>query len=65
MSDNDRNSLLNDPEHWSKQAAEMRKLAEGSRTDVRDSLLKIATEYDALATKAEKRRAQARGTRKP
>ena len=29
MSEPDRHSLLNDPEHWSKQAADMRKL-EGS-----------------------------------
>jgi hypothetical protein len=58
MTDGDRLSLLNDPEHWKKQAAEMRKLAAGSRDDVRASLLKIADEYDALVRKAEKRRSE-------
>jgi hypothetical protein len=63
MSDSDRHSLLSDPEHWRRQAAEMRKLAEGSRLDVRDRLPKVAAEYEALAGKAEQRLKQAWGNR--
>jgi hypothetical protein len=55
MSDNDRHSLLNDPEHWRKQAVEMRALAEGSRDHVRGSQIKLSIEYDRLADKAEQR----------
>jgi hypothetical protein len=65
MSDSDRHSLLNDPEHWQKQALEMRRMAESSRADVRERLLSLAEEYDGLARKAEKRRASAWSARKP
>jgi hypothetical protein len=53
-------SLLNDPEHWRKQADEMRRLAATSRDDVRAGLLRVALEYDALADRAEQRLQQAR-----
>jgi hypothetical protein len=46
-----RDSAQNDPEHWRRQALEMRRLAEQSRDDVRAGLLKIAAEYDLIAEK--------------
>jgi hypothetical protein len=55
MTKPEQQGLLSDPEHWRRQAAEMRRLAEGSRDDLRTSLLKIAIEYDRIAERAEKR----------
>ena len=59
----DQQGLLSDPEHWRRQAAEMRRLAEGSRDDLRTSLLKIAIEYDRIAERAEKRLQSEKATR--
>jgi hypothetical protein len=46
-------SYINDPNHWRERAAEMRKLAEGV-TDgaARESMLRIAAEYDRLVERA-------------
>jgi hypothetical protein len=46
-----RDGAQHDPEHWRRQALEMRRLAEQSRDDVRAGLLKIAAEYDLIAEK--------------
>jgi hypothetical protein len=56
-------SLLNDPEHWRKQADEMRRLAATSRDDVRAGLLRVSIEYDALAERAEQRLREERAFR--
>lgn len=45
-------SLLSDPDHWRKSAAEMRGLAQISTGAARDSFVKIADEYDKLAERA-------------
>ena len=47
--------LLNDPEHWRESADQMRPLAEGATGANRESLLKVAGEYDKLAERAAKR----------
>jgi hypothetical protein len=50
-----RESLLSNPQHWRKSAVEMRTLAEISAGEVKTSLLRIATEYDLLAQRADNR----------
>jgi hypothetical protein len=48
-------SLLNDPDHWRKSAADMRDLAQTSTGPARESFIKIAAEYDKLAERAKAR----------
>lgn len=47
---------INDPMHWLERALEMRALAQDIKdTKARDSMLRIADEYERLAHRAEKR----------
>ncbi len=47
---------INDPSHWRQRATEMRKMAEeAADPTAKDSMLKIAVEYDRLAERAAKR----------
>jgi hypothetical protein len=55
-------SLLNDPDHWRKSAADMRDLAQISEGTARDSFIKIAAEYDKLAERAKARLEQEKGS---
>jgi hypothetical protein len=48
---------LEKPEHWRKRAAETRELAKGEPAEVQAKLLAIATAYDEMAKRSEKRRA--------
>jgi hypothetical protein len=49
-------SHINDPEHWRQRARDMRKLAEGVKDDAaRQTMLRIAADYDRLAERAELR----------
>lgn len=49
-------SLLNDVDHWRKSAADMRAFAGMATTaESRESFLKIAAEYEKLATRAAER----------
>jgi hypothetical protein len=49
-------SLLNNSEHWKQRAQDARKLAEGIHDpDARETLLKIAEEYERLAQRAANR----------
>ena len=47
--------------HWRKRAEEARKLAEQMDGDAKRSLLTIATEYDKLTERADKREQKAKG----
>ena len=54
-------SAINDPEHWRQRAQEMRDLAaEVNDPLFKQTMLRIAEDYDRLATRAEER---ARGER--
>jgi hypothetical protein len=56
MSEKDRRSPLTDPEHWLKNAAEMRAFAAlAASGENKESLLKIAAEYEKLAQRAARR----------
>jgi hypothetical protein len=49
-------SHINDPEHWRQRAQEMRKLAEDIKdSPARQTMLRIAADYDRLAERAELR----------
>jgi hypothetical protein len=49
-------SHINDPEHWRQRAQEMRKLAEDIKDSAaRQTMLRIAADYDRLAERAELR----------
>ncbi len=48
--------LLDDSDHWRKRAKEMRALAEiATKKDVKEALLRIASEYDGLANSGKDR----------
>jgi hypothetical protein len=48
--------FINDSEHWRKRAEEMRTLAEDMRDAVaKTTMLRIAEDYEKLATRAEQR----------
>ena len=50
------NSFTNDPAHWRHRAEEMRTLAEGmSSSETRQIMMRIATDYERLAERAEQR----------
>ena len=50
-------SVINDPQHWHERAAEMRKLAEDvNDSAAKETMLRIATDYDRLAERADLRR---------
>jgi hypothetical protein len=49
-------SFINDPAHWRHRAEEMRTLAEGmSSSETRQIMMRIATDYERLAERAEQR----------
>ncbi len=49
-------SFINNPEHWRKRAEEMRVLAEQMADEQsRITMLRIASDYERLATRAEQR----------
>jgi len=56
-------SLLDDPDHWRRQAQQIRNLAEGVAGERRENLLQIARDYDKLVLKAERRVADGEGGR--
>ena len=61
-------NLANDPEHWRNRAAEMRRAAEDMKDDVaRQTMLRIAEDYERLGKRAEERQSGTRpiGTPKP
>ena len=61
-------NLANDPEHWRNRAAEMRRAAEDMKDEVaRQTMLRIAEDYERLGKRAEERQSGARpfGTPKP
>ena len=47
---------LERPEHWRKRAAETRALAEHEPAEVQAKLLAIATAYDEMAKRSERRK---------
>lgn len=51
---------FNDPDHWTRQAAHIRALAETAGDSARAELLILAKDYDFLAERAQRR---AQGTR--
>jgi len=54
-------SFINDPEHWRKRAEEARTLANQMNDETsKQTMLKIAADYDRLAERAE---ARAKGAR--
>ena len=49
-------ALINDPEHWRARAEEARTIAEAMRdAQARESMLRVALEYENLAQRAERR----------
>jgi hypothetical protein len=49
-------SLVNDPEHWRDRAREKRALAERLRNELaKQTMLRIANDFDRLAERAEER----------
>jgi len=49
-------TLINDPDHWRVRATEARKLAYGMNDEsARQTMLRIADEYDHVAERAEQR----------
>jgi hypothetical protein len=49
-------SLINDPEHWRDRAREKRELAERLRNEqAKQTVLRVANEYERLAEQAEER----------
>jgi hypothetical protein len=49
-------SHINDPQHWRERAAEMRKLAEDvTDSAAKETMLRIAADYDKLAERADLR----------
>jgi hypothetical protein len=52
--------FINDPEHWHHRAKEMRDLADGVKDSAsKETMLRIAEDYDRLAKRAEERRSGA------
>jgi hypothetical protein len=51
-------SIVNDPKHWLDRAQEMRRLADYARDDAsKQTMLRIAEDYERLAERVEERRA--------
>jgi len=51
-------NFINDPTHWRARAEEMRTLAEHLKDDqARDTMLRLAADYDRLAQRAQERSA--------
>jgi hypothetical protein len=49
-------SHINNPDHWRERAAEMRKLAEDIKdSGAKETMLRIAADYDRLAERADLR----------
>ena len=49
-------SHINDPPYWRERARHMRSMAEGATdTEARETMLRVAKEYDRLAERAELR----------
>jgi hypothetical protein len=49
-------SFINDPEHWRQRAEEARRLAEQINDPAaKETMLRVAADYDRLATRAEER----------
>jgi hypothetical protein len=49
-------SFINDPKHWEDRAEEMRRLAEDMRDEAsKQTMLRIADDYDRLAKRAQQR----------
>ena len=49
-------SFINDSDHWVQRANEMRRLASGEMDEQsRQAMLRIATDYERLASRAEQR----------
>jgi hypothetical protein len=56
-------SFINDPEHWRQRAEEARRLAEQiNDSAAKETMLRVAADYDRLATRAEER---AKGLSRP
>jgi hypothetical protein len=55
-------SFINDPQHWRERAAEMRKLADSMQDSAsKQTMLRMAADYDRLAERAEARTGRLKG----